>query len=148
MHISNNKYYNFEGMTCKFSDFFPKKVMKDYILKHINDIEKIHLFSIISGMINMGIVDKSVFQYLSTVFLRHIENLQFEDLIKLGFFFTLADFDNETLYKKILDETKQYLICIKNFLDGNENMKNIIGIMDSKQINKLDLQVKINKPSY
>ena len=70
--------------------------------------------------------------------------MKFEELIKLSFFFTLVDYENETLYKKIIDELKLQMMCIKNFLDGNENMKNMLGLIDTKLLDKLDNDVKLN----
>lgn len=92
-------------------------------------------------MINIGNADKKNFQILSTVFLRFCEKLKFEELIKLSFFFTLVDYENETLFKKILDIIKLNIMCLKNFLDGNENMKNLIGLYDTKLVDKLENEV-------
>lgn len=115
--------------------------MIEKVIGSVNEIQKVHLFSILPGLINLGNADRKNFQLLSTVFLRICEKMKFEELIKLSFFFTLVDYENETLYKKIIDVLKLQIMCIKNFLDGNENMKNLLGIIDTKLLDKLDNEV-------
>jgi hypothetical protein len=92
----------------------------------------------------LGNADRKNYQVLSTVFLRMCEKVKFEYLITMTFFFTLVDYENETFYKKIIDEIKLQMMCIKNFMDGNENMKNLIGLIDTKLVDKLDNEVKFN----
>ncbi len=64
------------------------------------------------------------------------------NLSSFRFFFSLVDYENETLYKKIIDTLKLQMMCIKNYLDGNENMKNLLGIIDTKLLDKLDNEVR------
>jgi len=130
-----------EHLTCKFSDFFNKSNLVNETFSKINEIKKKHLFSIIPGLLNIGFVDKKEIQILSTIFLRYSEKLNFEDVIKMGYFFSYSDYENITLYKKILDVMNTQMICIKNLLDGNEDMGNLIGILDTKLVDKLEKDV-------
>ena len=68
--------------------------------------------------------------------------MKFEELINIAFFFSLADYENETLFKKILDVIKLQIMCIKNFSDGSNSMKNLLGIIDTKLVDKLENEVK------
>ena len=60
----------------------------------------------------------------------------FPDVLRL--FFSLADYENEILYKKIIDVIKMQILCIKNSLDGFVNMKNLMGILYTKLLDKLE----------
>ncbi len=113
----------------------------DIIISSVNELQKIHLFSILPGMINIGNSSKHNYQILSTVFLRYCEKMKFQELTKLSFIFTLANYENEILFKKIIDVFKLQIMCIKNFLEGNENMKNLIGLIDIKLVDKIDNEV-------
>lgn len=142
MNVSHSKYFKRDDLTCKFEDFFPHKLLVDKIIGSVNEIQKIHFFSIIPGLINLGNADRKIFQVLSTILLRISDKMKFEELIILTFFFTLVDYENATFYTKIIDVIKLHMMCIKNFLDGNENMKNLIGLIDTKLVDKLDNEVK------
>lgn len=114
----------------------------------INEIKRKHLFSIVPGLLNIGSVDKKNFQILSTIFLRYSEKIKFEDLVKFGYFFSYADYDNIILYKKIIEILNNQMICIKNLLDGNEDMKNLIGLLDTNLVDKLEKDVMFYKYFY
>lgn len=139
--VSHSKYYNLEHLTCNFSDFFPKNIIIENIFKNLNEIQKWQLFSILSGVVNIGNPSKKNMQILSTIFLRHCERMSFEEILKSAFFFSLADYENEILYKKIIDVIKMQILCIKNSLDGFVNMKNLMGILDTKLLDKLENEV-------
>ncbi len=88
LNISHAKYFKKnDNVTCKFDDFFSHKLLVDKIIGSVNEIHKVHFFSIIPGLINLGNADRKVFEILSTVFLRICDKMKFDELIKLSFFF-------------------------------------------------------------
>jgi hypothetical protein len=140
-HLSHNKYFNVDHLNCKFTDFFNKNNLINETFAKINDIKIKHLYVILPGLINIGSVDKKEIQILSTIFLRYTEKLNFEDLIKMGYFFSIADYENILLYKKLLDVINTQMLCIKNLLDGNDDMRNLIGILDTNYVDNLEKNV-------
>jgi hypothetical protein len=143
LNISNNSYYNStrEELSFSFNDLFPNIIIK-HLNRFINDIKYKELFVIIPALINTNYVDNKNLHVLSTIYLKYVEKSKFKELIELNYLFAICNLESEIYWKKILDCLNLDLVCIKNYLEGNDNLENLIGFYDKKELTLLEKTVK------
>lgn len=89
-------------------------------------------------MINCGYNDKKFLHLLSTVYLKYTEKEDLRNLNYMMYYFALLDLENPTFMKKSLEVLGLDLLCLKNYLEGNEDLSNLIGIHTKEFVTKLE----------
>jgi hypothetical protein len=144
--LSNPKFYNRSELTIKYTDFFSNIFV--YILADINNIPFRDYYFILECMVNLGNIDKKFIQILSTSFIKFESRVDMKSLINCLFLFAKIDLDSEIFWKKAVETIYLNTLCLNNYINGNENMDNLLGIYDRKFVNELNKIVNNNNIEY
>lgn len=130
------KYYNRPELSIKFTDLFMN--IFSYLNSEINSLKARDINYIIKGMINTGYNDKKFLHLLSTVYLKFSEKEEFSKFINIIYYFAVCDLENVIFGKKILDVLNLNLICLESYIDGNEELENLVGLYDRNFVKTLE----------
>lgn len=101
-----------------------------YVSPLINQLRPRDISIIIRAILGTGYNDKKFLHLLSTVYLKYTEKEEFQKLVSMIYYFAVCDLENSIFAKKALENLNLNLICIQNYLDGHENLENLIGLYD------------------
>jgi hypothetical protein len=136
LELSEPRFFNRPELSIYYSDFFNEII--GYIMMNINELKFKNYQNLLNGMINLGISNKKFNQIICTNFLRHHEGIGFSEYIKYLNLFSRIDTDSEVFWKKCLETLNWNMLCLHNYLMGNDNMDNFIGIYDKQMITELN----------
>lgn len=139
LDCSHKKYFNREELNFEFLELF--RNIFEFITPKINELKPNDIQIIIKAMLNISYNDKKLVHLLSTVYLKFSDKEDYKHFINMIYYFSVCDLENDTFYAKSLESMKFNLVCLKNYILGNESMDNLIGFYDKNLINILNTKV-------
>jgi hypothetical protein len=136
LDTSHKRYYNREEISFNFLELF--KNIFDFLLPKLNEFKSYDIQAILIAMLNISYNDKKFLNLLSTVYLKFSEKEEFRNFVNIVYYFTVCDLENDVFYAKTLETFKFNLLCLKNYILGNDSMDNLIGLYDKNLINILN----------
>jgi len=136
LDTSQKRYYNREELSFNFFELF--KNIFQYLPPKLNEFKSYDIQAILKAMLNISYNDKKFLNLLSTVYLKFSEKEEFRNFVNIVYYFSVCDLENDVFYAKTLETFKFNLLCLKNYILGNDSMDNLIGIYDKNLINLLN----------
>jgi hypothetical protein len=82
--------------------------------------------------------DKKFIHLISTVYLKYSDTSDIKLLVANLYQFGLIDLEVEIFWSKVMDVLRVNIFCLKNYLQGYDNMDNMLGIFEKNYIDKLN----------